>query len=314
MTQWTEKDVPDLRGKTIVVTGGNSGLGFESAKVLASKGAEVVLACRSTRRGEDAKQEILTAFPEVELRVMNLDLQDLSSVEAFANEFSERYNRLDVLLNNAGIMNTPYRLTQDGFESQMGTNHLGHFALTGRLLGMLERTPKSRVVTVSSSGHRVGRMRFDNLLFRDGRGYTPLQAYGRSKLANLLFAYELQRRLERHRVDCISVAAHPGASQTNLGRHIEDGLFMRLLNPVLKRVVQSPASGALPQLRASVDPQVQGGEYYGPNGLYGMSGHPVKVRSSKASRSIRDAKKLWQESEELTGVKMPPAFEDAPVK
>lgn len=302
MAQWTAKDVPDLRGKTIVVTGGNSGLGFESAKVLASKGAEVILACRSPSRGEVAKQEILRRFPHVELRVMKLDLQDLLSVEAFASEFSKCHNHLHVLLNNAGIMNTPYGLTQDGFESQMGTNHLGHFALTGRLLNALKRTPGSRVVTLSSSAHRVGKISFDNLLFRYGRGYTPLKAYGRSKLANLLFAYELQRRLERHGVDCISVAAHPGASQTNLGRHIENAFFMRLLNPVLKRVVQDPASGALPQIRASVDPQVRGGEYYGPDGLCEMSGYPVTVRSSKASRRMRDAKKLWQASEQLTGV------------
>lgn len=302
MADWTARDVPELSGKTVVVTGGNSGLGFESARVLASKGAEVILACRSVSRGQSAKQEIATGLPDARLRVMKLDLQDLSSVEGFATEFGTHCRRLDVLLNNAGIMNTPYRLTQDGFESQMGTNHLGHFALTGRLLDVLARTPGSRVVTVSSSGHRAGTMDFGNLLFQNERGYTPFKAYSRSKLANLLFAYELQRRLERHGVDCMSLAAHPGAAQTDLGKHIEDEFFMRLLKPVLKRVVQGPESGALPQIRASADPTVRGGQYYGPDGLFQMSGSPVQVQSSRASRNTHDADKLWEESERLTGV------------
>lgn len=303
MAEWTANDIPNLGGRIVVVTGGNDGLGFESAKALAGNEAEVILACRSTERGENARQEILGVVPHANVRVMKLDLQDLSSIETFANEFNEGSGRLDVLLNNAGIMGTPYGVTRDGFEVQMGTNHLGHFALTGRLLGALKRTARSRVVTVSSAAHRTGTMSFDNLLFRDGRGYTPLKAYARSKLANLLFAYELQRRFERHGVDCISVAAHPGASQTNLGRHIESTLVMRVLEPALRRVVQDPAGGALPQLRAAADPQVRGGEYYGPGRFHQMSGAPVAVRSSRASRSLRDAKKLWQESENVTGVR-----------
>lgn len=301
--EWTAYDTPDLSGKTVVITGGNDGLGFESAKVLADHGAEVILACRSTERGEAARRQLVAAVPHAHAHVMKLDLQDLSSIAAFAHELHDHTSRLDVLLNNAGIMGTPYGVTRDGFEAQMGTNHLGHFALTGRLLGALARTPGSRVVTVSSTAHRTGTMRFDNLLFEDGRGYTPLKAYGRSKLANLLFAYELQRRFEQHGMDSISVAAHPGASQTNLGRHIENARLLRLLRPVLERVVQGPADGALPQLRASVDPQVRGGEYVGPSRFHEMSGAPVVVRSSRASRSRRDAARLWRASEALTGVR-----------
>jgi NAD(P)-dependent dehydrogenase (short-subunit alcohol dehydrogenase family) len=299
---WTTNQIPDLSDKTVVITGANSGLGFESAKALANRGAEVILACRSEERGENARQEILAQIPHAKLHAMTVNLQDLSSVENFARTFVENFDRLDVLLNNAGIMNTPYGLTNDGFETQMGTNHLGHFALTGQLLDMLKGTARSRVVIVSSSAHRAGTMNFDNLLFQNGQKYTPLKAYGRSKLANLLFAYELQRHFDRHGIDCIGTAAHPGASQTNLGRHIEHTLPFKLFNPLLQRVVQGPASGALPQLRAAVDPQVRGGEYYGPDGALGMSGYPVRVRSNRASRSLPDAEKLWQESERLTGV------------
>ncbi|MEM7436343.1 MAG: oxidoreductase [Myxococcota bacterium] len=300
---WTARDLPNLRGRTIVVTGGNDGLGLESAKAFAQHEAEVILACRSIARGEAAKRAIVAVAPHSNAHVMRLDLQDLSSIDAFAVAFDERFGQLDVLLNNAGIMGTPYGLTRDGFEAQMGTNHLGHFALTGRLLSALRRTAGSRVVTVSSSAHRAGAMRFDNLLFEDGQGYRPFKAYGRSKLANLLFAYELQRRFEQHDIDCVSVAAHPGASQTNLGRHIDKMWAMRLMEPVLRRVVQDPAGGALPQLRASADPRVRGGEYYGPGAFHGMSGAPVRVRSSRASRSHHDARRLWDESERLTGVR-----------
>lgn len=303
MADWTTKNIPDLSEKVVIITGGNSGLGLESAKALSNSGAEVILACRSSKLAEEAKQEILAQVPHANLQVLIIDLQDLSSIASFAKTFMEKFDRLDILMNNAGIMNTPYGLTKDGFENQMGTNHLGHFALTAQLLGLLKVTPGSRVVSVSSSGHKVGAMNFNNLLFKNGRGYTPLRAYGRSKLANLLFAYELQRYFEYHDVDCISTAAHPGASQTNLGRHIENAAAFKVLNPVLTRVVQGAAEGALPQLRAAVDPAARGGEYYGPGGLFEMSGFPVRVKSNRASRNLLDAKRLWQESERLTGVK-----------
>jgi NAD(P)-dependent dehydrogenase (short-subunit alcohol dehydrogenase family) len=271
-------------------------------KAFAENGAEVILASRSKENGELAKAEILKEVPEGKIEVAELDLADLKSVHQFAKNFHKNYSRLDVLLNNAGIMTTPYFKTKDGFEGQVGTNHLGHFALTGLLLPVLKRTAKSRVVNVSSMAHKQGKMDFSNLLFENGKGYSPIKAYGRSKLANLLFTYELQRFFELNNIDTISVAAHPGVSQTNLARHLEDKLLFKILYPVFKIMTQDAAAGALPQIRASVDPHVKAGEYYGPNGFMEMKGHPVKVQSNGASHKEDDARKLWEVSEKLTGV------------
>ncbi len=302
MSDWTWRDTPDLSGKVAVVTGANSGLGFECAKAMAIRGASVVLACRSSRKAEHAAAQIGNAAPHARLHALSLDLQDLASIEAFAAAFGRDFNRLDILMNNAGIMGSPYGLTKDGFESQIGTNHLGHFALTGRLLPWLKSSAGARVVTVTSSAHRAGSMNFDDLRFDGGRGYTPMKAYARSKLANLLFTYELQRRFDRHGVECISVAAHPGASQTNLGRHIEGALFFRVFKPVLTRVVPSCAEGAKAQLRAALDSSVRGGQFYGPGGTFELRGNPSLVSSSKAATRQRDAARLWQESERMTDV------------
>jgi NAD(P)-dependent dehydrogenase (short-subunit alcohol dehydrogenase family) len=266
--KWTWDLIPDLSGRIMIVTGGNSGLGYESVKAFAEKGAEVILASRSIEKGESAKANILQISPGRKIVVMQLDLMDLSSIESFANEFEDKYDRLDVLLNNAGIMATPYFLTKDGFEGQMGTNHLGHFALTGRLIDRIVKTPESRVVNVSSSGHRFGKMDFDNLLFENGKDYSAIRAYGRSKLANLLFTYELQRLFDAHGIHSIAVASHPGSSKTNLVRHFEKKIWFRLLSPVMNSFSQSAAMGALTQIRASVDPDARGGDYYGPfNGI-----------------------------------------------
>lgn len=300
---WTTKDISNLSGKTIIVTGGNSGLGFESVKVFAGKGAEVIMACRSLEKGGKAKTEILKNIPEGKIEVAELDLADLNSVHRFVKNFQQNHSRLDVLLNNAGIMTTPYFKTKDGFEGQLGTNHLGHFALTGLLLPVLEKTPKSRVVNVSSMAHKQGKMDFDNLLFENGKGYSPMKSYGRSKLANLLFTYELQRFFERNKTDCISVAAHPGVSQTDLFRYLDEKWYFRLVGPAFKAISQEGKMGALPQVRASVDPHVKGGEYYGPNGFMELKGYPVKVQSNSRSHNEEDAKKLWEVSEKLTGVK-----------
>ncbi len=300
---WTTKDISNLSGKTIIVTGGNSGLGFESVKVFAGKGAEVIMACRSLEKGGKAKTEILKNIPEGKIEVAELDLADLNSVHRFVKNFQQNHSRLDVLLNNAGIMTTPYFKTKDGFEGQLGTNHLGHFALTGLLLPVLEKTPKSRVVNVSSMAHKQGKMDFDNLLFENGKGYSPMKSYGRSKLANLLFTYELQRFFESNKTDCISVAAHPGVSQTDLFRYLDEKWYFRLVGPAFKAISQEGKMGALPQVRASVDPHVKGGEYYGPNGFMELKGYPVKVQSNSRSHNEEDAKKLWEVSEKLTGVK-----------
>lgn len=299
--KWTTENIPDLTGKVIVVTGGNSGLGYESVKAFAQKGAEVILASRSVERGETAKKEMGTVKGKI--AVMQLDLQDFTSIKKFANDFKEKYGRLDVLLNNAGIMTTPYFLTKDGLEAQNGTNHFGHFALTGQLFDILKKTPKSRIVNTSSLAHKQGKMDFDNLLFENGKGYSPIKSYGRSKLSNLLFTYELQRRIKAAQIDSLVVAAHPGVSNTNLSRYLEKKFIFKILKPVLAPFFQSAEMGALPQIRASVDENVKGGEYYGPDGFREMKGFPVKVKSNEASHNEEDAKKLWAISEKITGIK-----------
>jgi NAD(P)-dependent dehydrogenase (short-subunit alcohol dehydrogenase family) len=300
---WTTENIPDLSGKVIIVTGGNSGLGFESVKVFTAKGAEVILASRSGEKGEKAKAEILQQHPEGNIKVAELDLADLDSVRRFSKNFQQNHNRLDVLLNNAGIMTTPYFKTKDGFEGQMGTNHLGHFALTGLLLPVLKNTPKSRVVIVSSMAHKQGKMDFSNLLFDNGKGYSPMKSYGRSKLSNLLFSYELQRFFESNKIDSISAVAHPGVSQTELFRYLDKKWYFKLVRPLFNALFQDGKMGALPQIRASVDPHVKGGEFYGPNGFMELKGYPVKVQSNSRSHNTEDARKLWEVSERLTGVK-----------
>jgi NAD(P)-dependent dehydrogenase (short-subunit alcohol dehydrogenase family) len=229
-------------------------------------------------------------------------LADLDSVRRFSKNFQQNHNRLDVLLNNAGIMTTPYFKTKDGFEGQMGTNHLGHFALTGLLLPVLKNTPKSRVVNVSSMAHKQGKMDFSNLLFDNGKGYSPMKSYGRSKLSNLLFSYELQRFFESNKIDSISAVAHPGVSQTELFRYLDKKWYFKLVRPLFNALFQDGKMGALPQIRASVDPHVKGGEFYGPNGFMELKGYPVKVQSNSRSHNTEDARKLWEVSVRLTGV------------
>ena len=240
---WTIENMPGLTGKTIVVTGGNSGLGYESVKAFASKGAEVVLASRSTEKGEEARTAILKDFPEGKIEVMQLDLGDLESVRNFAAAFKKSYQKLDVLLNNAGIMMTPYFTTKDGFEGQLGTNHLGHFALTGLLLDVVLKTEGARIVNVSSGAHKNGEMDFNNLQFENSRGYAPMKAYGRSKLSNLLFTYELQRKLDAAQKDTIAAAAHPGVAMTNLARHMKGQFLLKLLTPRSQKDGTGPGHG-----------------------------------------------------------------------
>jgi NAD(P)-dependent dehydrogenase (short-subunit alcohol dehydrogenase family) len=299
---WTAAEIPDLTGKVIIVTGANSGIGYESAKEFARKGAQTILACRSMDKAQAALDQIRAEIPEAPAEIMQLDLTSLASVHQFVGEFKASYKQLDVLVNNAGIMWAPYGLTEDGFEKHFGTNHLGHFALTGLLLDLLLETPNARVVTVSSTGHHTGAMDFDNLMFENGQGYRRQLAYGRSKLANLLFTYELQRRFEAAGADAIATAAHPGGTNTNLTRYVEDRWYVRAAQPLVERFAQDAAMGALPTIRAAVDPQVKGGDYYGPGGFMEVRGYPVLVPSSQASHDAADAQKLWQVSEELTGV------------
>ncbi len=299
---WTLADMPDLTGKVIIVTGANSGIGFEAAKEFTRKGAQTILACRSMDKAQAALAEIKADIPNATAEIMQLDLASLASVRQFADDFKAKYDRLDVLVNNAGIMMVPYGTTADGFERQLGTNHLGHFALTGLLFDWLRKTPGSRVVNISSSGHRFGDMDFDNLNFENGEGYSPIGAYGRSKLANLLFTKELQRRFDELGINALAVAAHPGISQTNLTAHMEDRWYFKLFKPVMPLMVQSAAMGALPTIRAAVDPNVTGGQYFGPDGPKERRGYPVVVEANEAAHNAADAQKLWQVSEQLTGV------------
>ena len=300
--KWTADDIPDLTGRVAVVTGSSSGIGLEAAREFARKGAETILACRSPERGQRALEEIRAEVPGAKAELMLLDLASLASVERFATEFGERYSRLDVLANNAGVMGGPYTKTEDGFERQVGTNHLGHFALTGRLIDPLLATPGARVVNVSSLGHRRGKIDLGDLFYEKG-GYGGGAAYFRTKLLNLLFTYELQRRFERAGVEAHSLAAHPGFSGTNIGDDISKrwhvGWAFRLFN----LMVQGPDMGALPTLRAATDPAARGGQYYGPRGFYEERGSPILVSSSEASRNEADARQLWAMSEELTGVR-----------
>jgi NAD(P)-dependent dehydrogenase (short-subunit alcohol dehydrogenase family) len=299
MAKWTHADIPDLTGKQAIVTGSNSGIGFEAARALAARGAAVVLACRSEAKAEQASAQILAEHPGAALSVMALDLADLDQIRSFAGRVGERFERLDLLITNAGVMMPPASTTKQGFELQFGVNHLGHFALTGLLLDRLQACPGARVVNVSSQAHRQGRMNFDDLDF-ETRGYDRMAAYGQSKLANLLFTFELDRRLAAAGINILVAAAHPGWTRTNLQQHW--GLA-DLLNPLLG---MPPAKGALPTLRAATDPNVHSGDYYGPRGIYQMWGYPRKVGTTKAARNQADAARLWEVSELRTGVRYPP--------
>ncbi|HXK23420.1 MAG TPA: oxidoreductase [Myxococcota bacterium] len=302
---WNHADVPSLRSRTIVVTGANSGIGLEAARTLAGAGAHVVLACRDPRRAESAASKLRAAHPGAELEILPLDLASLASVREFASAFSARHARLDVLVNNAGVMAIPRRTTADGFEMQLGTNHLGHFALTGLLLPRLLVAPAPRVVTVSSTAHRMGRMRFDDL--HGERSYRRWRAYGQSKLANLLFSYELDRRTRAAGRALVAAACHPGYSATNLqlvGPRMDGSRGMETLMDWANRVFSQDASmGSLPTLFAATAPSVQGGDYYGPDRMFETWGHPTKVGSSARSRDVQSARRLWEVSEELTGVR-----------
>ncbi len=304
---WSPESIGDGAGATALVTGANSGIGFETALGLATAGAHVVLACRNGRSAAEAADRIVAAVPTASLRLVHLDLASLGSVREAAAEVGDTLERLDLLVDNAGVMATGDLRTEDGFELQMGTNHLGHFALTGLLLDLLLRTAGSRVVTVSSLLHRIGRLDPARLGPRTGGRHHPWQTYGASKLANLLFAYELDRRLAASGAGTLSVAAHPGWARTNLARSgAGPGLASRLRTRALVAGgllgAQSAAGGAAPVLYAATAPGVQGGEYFGPGGLLGQA-TPVRARSSARSHRADTAAALWTASEELTGVR-----------
>ena len=299
MAKWTAAEIPDQTGRVAVITGANTGLGYETAAALAAHGADVVLAVRNLDKGKNAATLIGQRNPGRSVALQELDLTSLESIRAAAAQLRADHDRIDLLINNAGVMFTPESTTKDGFELQFGTNHLGHFALTGLLLDRLLCVPGSRVVAVSSTAHRTGRIRFDDLQWH--RDYSTVGAYAQSKLANLLFTYELQRRLTD--TETIAVAAHPGVSKTELDRNTS--AWLRLLTNTSGLIAQEANMGALPTLRAATDRAVLGGQYFGPGGLGHVRGYPEVVTSSRRSRDVEAQKRLWAVSEQLTEVAYP---------
>jgi len=301
--KWTAADIPDQSGRVAVITGANTGLGFHTAAELAKKGAHVVLAVRNVDKGSDAADRIKADNPNADIALQQLDLTSLDAIRKSAEEIKAAHQRIDLLINNAGVMYTDKGNTKDGFELQFGTNHLGHFAFDGLILDRLLPVEGSRVVTVSSVGHRImAKIHFEDLQWE--RSYNRVKAYGQSKLANLMFTYELQRRLAAKNAPTIALAAHPGGSNTELTRYIP-GLMKPATDLLWPLISQSPEMGALPTLRAATDPAAQGGEYYGPDGLGQTQGHPKLVQSSKQSHDKEIQRRLWEVSEELTGVTYP---------
>ena len=301
--KWTAADIPDLAGHRAIVTGANSGLGLETTMALAQHGAAVTMAVRDTGKGDAAAADIRARTPGADVEVRRLDLADLASIDEFAWLWREAHPEgLDLLINNAGVMAVPKRSTADGFEMQFGTNHLGHFALTGRMLEALR--PGSRIVTVSSQAHRMGKMNFDDLM--GDRKYRTWGAYGQSKLANLLFMRELARRLEAAGLPTISVGAHPGYASTHLqavGPEMRGQAWQAKVMGVLNKVMaQSADKGALPTLYAATYAGVSNGDYFGPDGIGEQRGHPKLVGMTGSARDVADAQRLWTVSEDLTGV------------
>ena len=289
------ENIPDQRGKTFIVTGANSGIGFEATRMLLKNSARVIMACRNMTKAANALTSLINETPEADVEVMELDLSSLTSVKNFAAEFISKYKTLDVLVNNAGIMGTPYNLTEDGFEMQFGTNHLGHFLLVGLLLDLLRESVGSRVVTITSIAHFKGIIKFDDI--SSTKEYSRMKAYRQSKLANLLFAYELDRKLKSSGSGAISVAAHPGISSTNLVS----------LPPLLKwledRLLMTPAKGALPTVVGATNQELKGGEYIGPAGFRQSYGSPAILKSGGQSNNKTISARLWSLSEEMTGFK-----------
>ena len=295
-SNWRPEMIPDLHGKTILVTGANSGIGLEAVKCFAARGAEIIMACRNADKAEDAAAVVRADTADAELAIMSLDLADLGSIEAFANEVKRRYGKIDVLLNNAGLMAPPLQHTKDGFEMQFGTNHLGHFALTGQLLPVLEAAPAPRVVQIASVMHLIGKFYWNNL--NAEKWYSRWAFYGQSKLANLVFGRDLNRRLERSDSKLRAYVAHPGYSATHLQDTVMGG-------QIINRIMAQPASmGCLPGVMAATSDALQAGGYYGPDSkLLGLRGYPAAAFARKIADDLTVARRLWDVSESMTGVR-----------
>jgi NAD(P)-dependent dehydrogenase (short-subunit alcohol dehydrogenase family) len=292
--------IADQSGKTFIVTGANAGLGFEDIKFLAGKGANIIMACRDMEKANTAKNAILAEYPDATLDVMRLDLADFASIDEFSSQVLDTYSRLDVLINNAAAIMTSYQKTAQGFELGFGVNHLGHFRLTALLLPLLLKSPNSRIVNVSSAAHKFGKIDFDDL--NAEKAYKPMKAYSQSKLANLLFTFELQRKFNAAGKDLLSVASHPGLANTHPPRSRTQGAMQKMLG-------QSPAMGALPTILAAAGDGIEGGKYYGPGGFMEIKGFPKEVQPSKQARNPALAAKLWTMSEELSGINYQPILE-----
>lgn len=295
--KWTEHDIPDLSGQVIVVTGANSGIGFEATRLFVKHNAQVVMACRSMDKAEAAFDTIKQEFPNAKLVILSLDLGSFSSIRHFSTQLHKKYDKIDVLLNNAGIMMTPYGTTVDGLEQQQGINHFGHFLLTRLLFDLLNHETESRIVNISSLAHRGGTMNFNNLMYDNKKGYAKTKAYARSKLENLLFTYDLADKVEKAGLNIKVLAAHPGVSRTNLGHHIHQTKFYKAFEILSSKFSQSAYQGSLPGVRAATDKDAKNGTYYGPDKRFGMKGHPVVVSSSKKSHDKAVQKQLWDVSE-----------------
>lgn len=295
MNKWNISQYPSQQGKVAIITGSNSGIGFETALQLAKKNMMVILACRRLDAAEKAKEDILKNFSDAQVTPMKLDLSNLKDVRRFVEDFQNHFDRLDLLVNNAGIMMSPYKETEDGFENQLATNFIGHFALTGLLMQLLLKTPDSRVITLSSLSYKWASINFSDLHFKNG--YNKMKAYGQSKRACLVFAYELNRRLSLTGSSTISLAAHPGLTKTNLDRY-----YPVLIRPLGNLFLQSPKKGVLPILYAALQNKLKGGEYIGPNGFQEMRGYPTIVDSDEATKDKEIANRLWLLAEEMTGV------------
>ena len=295
--KWTAENIPDQKGKIAIVTGSSSGIGYEAAKVLANKNEKVVIAVRNLEKGEKAKTKIVNQNSNADVVVMKIDLSDLASIKSFVEEYRQKFDKLDLLINNAGVMIPPYSKTKDGFELQMGTNHFGHFALTLQLLDLISSTPSSRIVNVASNAHKYGNINFDDLNWNK-RKYNAIRAYGDSKIANLYFTQELAKRIVVSENNVLVTAAHPGWTATDLQRH------SNVLEFINKFFAMKQEQGALPTLRAAIDEDAKNGDYFGPDGWQERKGYPVKVEPNKLAKDETLAKKLWDVSEKLTGIKL----------
>lgn len=295
MNKWSIEQVPSQRGKIAIVTGANSGIGYEVTLGLIKKGFEVIMACRNIKKAEEAKVKILQQYPAAKINLMKIDTSSLKEVKKFADQFKSQYQNLHLLINNAGIMMSPHKVSEDGYENQFATNYIGHFALTGLLLPILTSTAGSRIISLSSLSYKWSEIIFDDFHFK--KGYSKTKAYGQSKRACLMFAFELQRRLSAAGHETLSIAAHPGLSKTNL-----DQYYPALIRPLGNLFLQPAAKGALPILFASLDKDLKGGEFIGPDGFQQMRGYPTIVQADEYSNNKEVAKRLWTESEKMTSV------------